>query len=128
MKIKLKKFNGHSFFTSTTSKFSWSELNDDGGGYFDYQKISVSLSQEANWKNWLIELGASASRFSYDYRSVDSGDKFERKSIRFNSLFSRPVTQNIDLYFKWSGEEDFSNSRDYEYNSAFWSTGISWEI
>lgn len=126
--VKLKKSNGHSFFNSTTSKFSWSGLNDDGGGYFDYQKISLSFSQEANWKNWLIELGASASQFSYDHRSVDSGEKFERKSIKFNSLFSRPVSQNIDLYFKWSREEDFSNSRDYEYNSAFWSTGISWEI
>ena len=126
--IKLKKLNGHSFFTCTTSKFSWSELKDDGGGYFDYQKISLSFSQEAKWKNWEIELGASASGFSYDYRSVESGEKFKRKSLRFNSLFSRPVSQIIDLYFKWSYEEDFSNSRDYEYNSAFWSTGISWEI
>ena len=53
---------------------------------------------------------------------------FERKSLTNGVSINRKISENVDTYFRWSREEDFSNSRDYEYFSNFWSLGVIWEI
>ena len=126
--LSVKKNYDGPFFVSVSSKFSWSSLQDDGGGYFDHEKISFSLSQETRLNEWNMEVEASGSRFSYDYRVVENGEKFVRKTIRINSQFTRSISKSLGYYLKLSYEQDLSNSLEFEYNSSFLSTGISWEI
>ena len=64
----------------------------------------------------------------YDQRLTDNLEIFERKSLTNGVSINRVISENVDTYFRWSREEDFSNSRDYEYSSNFWSLGVIWEI
>ena len=55
------------------------------------------------------------------------GESGSGKSVTSLSI-NRLISENLETYFRWSREEDFSNSRDYEYSSNFWSIGVIWEI
>ena len=114
--------------TSSALKLSWVSLQDDGGGYYDYERLSLAVKQNWDFEPWLIELEASGSNTSYESREAPDGKKFVRESLRLGAIITRPINENIGYYLKWSREEDFSNSREYEYFTNFWSTGIQWEI
>ena len=43
-------------FQLTRAKLAWSQLQDNGGGYYDYEKISLSLRQELEISSYNIEV------------------------------------------------------------------------
>jgi hypothetical protein len=113
---------------NSKAKLLWTNLQDDGGGYYDYEKLSLSLQQEFKVSTYEIELALGAAKTKYDRRLTDTGEIFTRESITSGVSITRSISENIDGYFRWSREEDFSNARDYEYSSNFWSMGVAWEI
>lgn len=115
-------------FENSRAKFMWSTLQDNGGGYYNYNKISLLLKQELLISSCEIELRIGGSKTKYDKRVTDSGKVFERRSLTNGLSITRKISKDLDVYFRWSREEDFSNSRGYEYFSNFLSTGIIWEI
>lgn len=115
-------------FENSRAKFMWSTLQDNGGGYYNYDKISLLLKQELLISSCEIELRIGGSKTKYDKRVTDSGKVFERRSLTNGLSITRKISEDLDVYFRWSREEDFSNSRGYEYFSNFLSTGIIWEI
>ena len=115
-------------FENSRAKFMWSTLQDNGGGYYNYDKISLLLKQELLISSCEIELTIGGSKTKYDKRVTDSGKVFERRSLTNGLSITRKISEDLDVYFRWSREEDFSNSRGYEYFSNFLSTGIIWEI
>ena len=114
--------------SNSKAKLLWTNLQDDGGGYYDYEKLSLSLQQEFKVSTYEIELALGAAKTKYDRRLTDTGEIFTRESITSGVSITRSISENIDGYFRWSREEDFSNARDYEYSSNFWSMGVAWEI
>jgi hypothetical protein len=114
--------------SNSKAKLLWTNLQDDGGGYYDYEKLSLSLQQEFKVSTYEIELALGAAKTKYDRRLTDTGEIFTRESITSGVSITRSISENIDGYFRWSREEDFSNARDYEYSSNFWSIGVAWEI
>ena len=128
LSLQIKKAGTDSFVSSSALKLSWVSLQDDGGGYYDYERLSLAVKQNWDFEPWLIELEASGSNTSYESREAPDGTKFVRESLRLGTIITRPINENIGYYLKWSREEDFSNSREYEYFTNFWSTGIQWEI
>ena len=115
-------------FQLTRAKLAWSQLQDNGGGYYDYEKISLSLRQELEISSYSIEVTLGGTHTKYDQRLTDNLEIFERRSLTNGLSINREITENVNTYFRWSREEDFSNSRDYEYSSNFWSLGVIWEI
>ena len=122
-----KEYDAHPF-QLTRAKLAWSQLQDNGGGYYDYEKISLSLRQELEISSYSIEVTLGGTHTKYDQRLTDNLEIFERKSLTNGVSINREITENVNSYFRWSREEDFSNSRDYEYSSNFWSLGMIWEI
>ena len=122
-----KEFDAHPF-QLTRAKLAWSQLQDNGGGYYDYEKISLSLRQELEISSYSIEVTVGGTHTKYDQRLTENLEIFERKSLTNGLSINREMTENVNTYFRWSREEDFSNSRDYEYSSNFWSLGVVWEI
>ena len=122
-----KKESENPWIHSLGVEFKYSQLSDNAGAYYDYDKISAKLSHEIKWEKWksLTELGWS--NYFYDQRSVLPGIKFKRQSFAFDFLISRKISSDWDAYFKWRFEEDESNVRDYEYYTNFWALGIKWE-
>ena len=109
-------------------KLSWISLRDDGGGYFDYEKLSLSLRQELQISAYQIEFSLGGGQITYDRRLTDSGEIFKRDSLTSGLSINRKISKNLDAYFRWTREEDFSSARDYEYSANFWSIGVAWEI
>jgi hypothetical protein len=113
---------------NSKAKLLWTNLQDDGGGYYDYEKLSLSLRQEFKVLSYEIEIALGGAQTKYDRRLTDAGEIFKRDSLTSGLSITRNISEYIDGYFRWSREEDFSNARDYEYSSNFWSIGVAWEI
>jgi hypothetical protein len=113
---------------NSTAKLQWSRLKDGGGSYYDYRKIGLSLEQEFKFFPYTVTASLSGSDTKYDTRKIDTGELFERQSLRYSTSITRVLGERTEAYLKWSREEDFSNARDYEYYSNFWSLGLTWEI
>jgi len=113
---------------NSKAKLSWSNLQDDGGGYYDYEKLSLSLRQEFIISSYWIEFSLGGAQTKYDRRLTDTGERFTRDSLTSGLSITNRISENLDGYFRWSREEDFSSARDYEYSSNFWSMGVTWEI
>ena len=113
---------------NSSAKLYWSELEDDGGGYYDYRRIGFSLEHEIDLKpyNLVFEIGIADS--TYDLRRVELGHRFKRQN--FSSAFSitRSLNESTSAYLRWTREEDFSNARDFEYFANFLSIGLNWEL
>ena len=106
-------------------------MSDQAGAYYDHKKISLALEQEIEFHPYEIALSTDLSKTQYDQRTINTGERFERDGLQFGVSIKREIpeiSRKLDLYLRWSREEDFSNDRDYEYFSNFWSFGISWEI
>lgn len=103
------------------------QLEDNAGGYYDYEKLGAGISYSAEWAKWLLEVDLGWNQFRYDQRTVSSGERFDRQGFTNQLMLTRVINENWNAYLKWNREEDQSNSRDYEYFSNFYSIGISWE-
>lgn len=128
LSLKLKKDFELPLFNSSNAKIQWTALKDNAGGYYDFKKIAFSLEQEFEFSKYKIDLNIGATETVYDERMISTGSKFERQSMLLGTTCTRAVNEQIDAYFKWSREEDFSNVRDYEYHANFWSIGIAWDL
>ena len=113
---------------STRAKLIWSQLQDNGGSYYDYEKISLSLKQDLILSSYNIEFTIGGAFAKYDQRLTENLERFDLKSLNNGLSITRKISDNLETYIRWSREEDFSNSRDYEYSTNFWSLGIIWEI
>ena len=112
----------------STAKLQWSWLKDGAGGYYDYKKIGLSLEQEFKLSPYTVTASLSGTDTKYDTRKIDTNKIFERQSLKYSTSITRILGEKTKVYLKWSREEDFSNARDYEYYSNFWSLGLTWEI
>ena len=123
-----EKDNEAPLFQKTSAKLAWAQLQDNGGGYYDYEKISFSLGQELKISLYNIEVTVGGAHTKYDQRQTDNFEIFERQSLTNGVSITRELLDNMETYLRWSRDEDFSNSRDFEYSSNFWSLGVIWEI
>ncbi len=113
---------------STGARLQWTQLRDDADGYYDHQRLSLSLDQKLIFSIHRIDLAIEGSLTEYDSRLTDAGQRFRKEGLSGSLAITRSLSEDFDAYFRWSREEDFSNAREYEYHSNFWSLGVIWEI
>ena len=126
--LRVEKDFGFPLLESSKAKIQWTKLEDKAGGYYDFDKLALGVEQEVEFSKYTFDFSLSVAETIYDERKVDSGARFERQSMVLGTTCIREINDKIDAYFKWSREEDFSNARDYEYHSNFWSMGIAWDL
>ena len=57
---------------STRAKLIWSQLQDNGGSYYDYEKISLSLKQDLILSSYNIEFTIGGAFAKYDQRLTEN--------------------------------------------------------
>ena len=87
-------------FENSRAKFMWSTLQDNGGGYYNYDKISLLLKQELLISSCEIELRIGGSKTKYDKRVTDSGKVFERRSLTNGLSITRKISERFGCLFQ----------------------------
>ena len=128
LSYELQKDFSHSLWKNSSAKLKWTRLKDDAGGYYDFEKIGFRLEQELQVSFFSTNASIMGSETVYKHRRVDSGDRFKRQSLSYSTSATFPFHEKTDFYIRWEREEDFSNARDYEYFTNFWSLGVQWEL
>ena len=128
LSVRIEKDFEYQALKNSSATIKWNQLQDNAGSYYDFTKFSLSIDQELKIAEYKVELNLGWAETKYDVRKIDSGEKFERQSMVAGASLTRPLYDKFDAYFRWSREEDFSNARDYEYFSNFWSSGVMWEF
>ena len=128
LSYELQKYFSHSLWKNSSAKLKWTQLEDDAGGYYDFEKIGFRLEQQLQVSFFSTNASITGSETIYKHRRVDSGDRFKRQSLSYSASATFPLKEKKDFYFRWEREEDFSNARDYEYFTNFWSLGLQWEL
>ena len=102
-------------FRNSSANLRLDRLSDQAGAYYDHKKISP-LEQEIQFHPYEIALRADLSKTQCDQRTINTGERFERDGLQFGVSIKREIpeiSEKLDLYLRWSREEDFSNDRDY---------------
>lgn len=128
LSVRIEKDFEYQALKNSSATIKWNQLQDNAGSYYDFTKFSLSIDQELKIAEYKVELNLGWAETKYGIREIDSGEKFERQSMVAGASLTRPLYDKFDAYFRWSHEEDFSNARDYEYFSNFWSSGVMWEF
>ena len=104
----------------TTSKFSYMVNQDNGSGYFDYDRLL--LKQQLRWKSSLWEIKTNA-RFSwYNYPVKRMGNEpLERSSILLDARIERRLGKRWLIYL--SAEREWSTSNDLRDQYKAWMAG-----
>ena len=102
-----EKDNEAPIFEKTSAKLAWAQLQDNGGGYYDYGRISLSLRQELKISSYNVEVTIGGAHTKYDQRETDNFEIFERQSLTNGVSINRVISENVDTYFRWSREEIF---------------------
>jgi regulator of extracellular matrix RemA (YlzA/DUF370 family) len=104
----------------TTSKFSYMVNQDNGSGYFDYDRLL--LKQQLRWKSSLWEIKTNA-RFSwYDYPVKRIGNEpLERSSMLLDARIERRLGKRWLIYL--SAEHEWSTSNDLRDQYKAWMAG-----
>jgi hypothetical protein len=100
---------------------------DSQGGYYDYNRWRLSLSQDLAWQPWAINLSGGIGDTRYTKRKLSNQDKLHRQSLNFDLGISRFLGEYWKTFFNWNHEEENSNDSSFSYESNFWSVGMSWE-
>jgi len=104
----------------TTSKLSYMSNQDNGSGYFDYDRFLVS--QQLRWKNPLWEIKSTARLGLYDYPEQEVGDeRRERSSVSVDLRIERRLGKRWLVYSFAEHEWNRSNDELDEYST--WAAG-----
>ena len=104
----------------TMSKFSYMFNQDNGSGYFDYNRLL--FTQQLRWTNPLWEIKAGA-RFGWYYYPVQQigGEQLERSYVVLDVRIERRLGKHWLLYALAEREWSMSNDPVEEYND--WTAG-----
>ena len=102
------------------SKFSYMFNQDNGSGYFDYNRLL--FTQQLRWTNPLWETKAGA-RFGWYYYPVQQigGEQLERSYVVLDVRIERRLGKHWLLYALAEREWSMSNDPVEEYND--WTAG-----
>ena len=111
----------------TTSRFSYMVNQDNGSGYFDYDRLL--LKQQLRWKNslWEIKTNARFSWYNYPVKSI--GDEpLERSSMLFDARVERRLGKRWLTYLFAEREWSMSNDLRDRYKTWMAGGGVGFEL
>lgn len=115
------------FWERTVLKIAHKMTVDSQGGYYDYHRWRLSLSQDLAWQPWTMNLSGGFGDTRYTKRKLSNQDKLHRQSLNFDLGISRFLGEDWKTFFNWNHEEENSNDSSFSYENNFWTVGMSWE-
>jgi hypothetical protein len=114
----------------STTKLGFQHDQDNGGGYFDYNRYSVSHALRFQTENWLIEGTAMASYYDFLVQPAVTapGPTLSLGLLTLSARVERRVFKSLRLFAAYEHEQGFSNDPTSEYKSNIASGGLSWEF
>lgn len=111
----------------TTTKVSYLWNQDNGTGYYDYDRFL--LSQQARWGNDAWDIKANARIGWYGYRTQKVGsDSRDRSYFALDLRIERRLTRKLFVFASAEREWDFSNDPLDEYRDWSASAGVGVEF
>ncbi len=111
----------------TGMKISYKNTADDSGSYYDYNRWKLTLSQGISLHPWSIDLTGGFGDVRYTDRKTSEDENLDRKSWNFDLVIAREIGKHWAGFIKWNHEKENSNDASFEYDSNFWTIGMSWE-
>jgi hypothetical protein len=111
----------------TTSKFSYMVNQDNGSGFFDYDRLL--LKQQLRWKNsrWEVKTNARFSWYNYPVKRMGA-ESLERSSMLFDARVERRLGQRWLTYLFAEREWSMSNDLRDRYNTWMAGGGVGFEF
>lgn len=111
----------------TTSKLGYMNSQDNGSGYFDYDRIQ--LSEQVRWGNpvWEIKATARGGWYSYPVQQVGN-ERLERSYVVIDGRIERRLGKNWLLYAVAEHEWNLSNDPLGEYETWMAGGGAGFEF
>jgi hypothetical protein len=104
----------------TASRFSYMVNQDNGSGFFDYDRLL--LKQQLRWKNsrWEVKTNARFSWYNYPVKRMGA-ESLERSSMLFDARVERRLGQRWLTYL--FAEREWSTSNDLRDRYKTWMAG-----
>lgn len=104
----------------TASRFSYMVNQDNGSGFFDYDRLL--LKQQLRWKNsrWEVKTNARFSWYNYPVKRIGA-ESLERSSMLFDARVERRLGKRWLTYL--FAEREWSTSNDLRDRYKTWMAG-----
>jgi hypothetical protein len=114
----------------TTTKLGYRVNDDNGGGYFDYQRYTIGEQIRYRWAGWEIAAEVKYARYLYSVQTIGdpNSPKRDRSEVLFDLRCERQLFKKLRLFAQFEHEEIFSNLALEEYTVNTVSGGVSWEF
>jgi len=113
----------------TRLRFAYERNDENGTGYYDYDRFRLSARMGYYAKDWEATLGARATHYAYDLQPVPGGDEIRRfweSSVELR--FERVLWRKLRGFAVWERELVSSNDESEEYRANTILAGAEWEF
>jgi hypothetical protein len=113
----------------TVTKLGIERSEDDGSGYFSYQRSSVSQQVRYRTRAWELRVQGRLAHYEYDRQRDDTGVWPRRKDlVRVNVHAERRLTRWLQVHADYEFEDSISNQGIDGYTANTVSMGMGWEF
>ena len=115
---------------SSTTKLGFQHDQDNGGGYFNYNRYALSHSLRFQTKDWQIEGTVLASYYDFLVQPAVTapGPTLYLGPLTLSVRVERRLVKSLRVFAAYEYEQAFSNDPSSEYKSNVASGGLSWEF
>ena len=112
---------------TTTTKVGWLYNQDNGSGYFDYDRLQ--LTQKLRWRQGAWEIAGGARLGWYYHRVQKEGSEHrERSYVTLDLRVERRLGKHCFVYAMGERDWNWSNDPLDEYNDWMASAGVGVEF
>jgi hypothetical protein len=114
----------------TTTRLSFDHNDDNGSGYYDYQRYGIAEQLRYAAGRWEFKAQARLAYYEYPRQSISDTDlsKRRRTSLRLNVRGERKLGKRARIFAEADHERSISRLAfdDYHVNTVF--SGVDWEF
>ncbi len=112
-----------------TARLSWLRNQDNGQGYYDYDRGRMALDLRWRKKPWEIKLSSRASYYDYNVQAIaGAGSEMREKALLAGTLqLRREFKSGWYLVLRGEHEQSLSNLTTDRYVANLLCVGVGWE-
>ncbi|HAV63693.1 MAG TPA: hypothetical protein DCY13_15170 [Verrucomicrobiales bacterium] len=112
------------------SRLGWSRNEDNGSGYFNFDRYLASSQLRYRNDPWEVRLQARITWYEYDLQrsDVDPNDERQRTLVSLGARLERKISRAVRLVAEYDFEQAVSNLSFDEYTANVVSLGMDWQF
>ncbi len=113
-----------------TTRLALEQNNDNGSGYFDYWKYTISEQVRYQHPNWQISGQVRLVRYDYPVQkaSLFTLDLYDRTEVTASVRGEVKLAKGIKWFAEYLFEQNLSNQYFSEYRANTVQTGVNWDF